>query len=567
MERAEKIIEVENRSKEEIIEENEYLKAENRKLVEENEKIRDIFRIAIVEFEKRNKEIETLKEVVEKAYLRINALLEENEKLRERLGEEISKVKLLNKIVFGKKSEKQRQQEECSKQDKRRGGVVGHKGSGRKIPDGLPVREEIIDIPEQDRYCPNCGLPYEEIGTEEVSSEVCVEKVYYVKKIKRKKYRKTCKCSGQIITAPVGIKIIPKGKFSLDFWVDVLVNKYKNHLPIERQISEMKEYGLGISAGSIFGGLQKIYFVYLKPLYEEMGRSLREFNHWHADESGWHLFIKIDNKENYNWFIWAYATKDIVFFVLHPTRSAKVPLKSLFDIEPEEIKVLQKNNVNPENKKMLSVDKFSAYKVLERSGFVELSYCWAHQRREFIDAKIKNPDTACWADEWIERIGNLYHINNQRIKYNSDDVLFKEYDIKLREEISGIYALINMEYDNHRQNTIMKSMREHWKGLTLFVDNPEIPMDNNLVERMIRPITLGRKNYWGNHSFWAGELTVGMLSIIQTCKIHNISPRAYLTYYLTECTKKGNCPSENELEDFLPHKLNEDMKIKLRKCS
>jgi len=87
-------------------------------------------------------------------------------------------------------------------------------------------------------------------------------------------------------------------------------------------------------------------------------------------------------------------------------------------------------------------------------------------------------------------------------------------------------------------------------------------MDNNLVERILRPMVLGRKNYWGNHSLWAGELTAAMFGSFQTCLMHEISPRAYLTYYLTECTKRNSAPSEDEIKLFLPPKLNESIKTK-----
>jgi len=61
--------------------------------------------------------------------------------------------------------------------------------------------------------------------------------------------------------------------------------------------------------------------------------------------------------------------------------------------------------------------------------------------------------------------------------------------------------LINQQYSHSEQKGIIESMKRHWKGLTLFVDNREILMDNNLAERMLRPIVLGRKNYWGNPLF------------------------------------------------------------------
>jgi len=177
--------------------------------------------------------------------------------------------------------------------------------------------------------------------------------------------------------------------------------------------------------------------------------------------------------------------------------------------------------------------------------------------------KTKYPELNKWIEGWIEKIANLYHINNERVKYNSPDPLFKEYDEKLKVNIGKINSLINMEYNHPKQNDIMKSMKQHWKGLTLFVDHPQIPMDNNLAERMLRPMVIGRKNYWGNHSLWAGELTCAMFSIIQTCLMHEISPRAYLNYYFEECAKKGITSNEAEIGQFLPSKLSEDLKKEL----
>lgn len=533
------------------------------RLRRENEKLTEIFQFGVWQFEKKNRKIVLLEEGIKERESIIKELQKENEKLQKIIEELKARINLLNKMLFGRKSEKKGAEEaQVVKVTKRRGAVKRHRGHGRKIPENLPVVEDTIDIPEDERFCECCGEPLEEIGLEEVSSEVDVKKIYYLKKIKRKLYKKTCNCPGPIVTAAVPQKLIRKGKFSLGFWVNVLTDKFKNHLPIERQVSDMKEYGLPVPVGTIFGGLKKIHSSYLEPLYKAMAKCLREANHFHVDESGWRLYVVIDGKGNYKWFIWVFVSKDIVLFVLHPTRSAEVPLKALFDIDPDDIKKLK--GQNHKEKKRMTVDKFSSYKMLERLGLVELSFCWSHQRREFINLGTKYPELSNWAEEWIKRIGKLYHINNQRIKYDPEDLLFKKYDKKLRKKIDKIYSLITLRYQHPAKASIMNSMKEHWKGLTLFVDNPEIDMDNNISERMLRHMVLGRKNYWGNHSLWAGKLTVAMFSIVETCLLHGISLRAYLTYYLTECAKRGAAPSEDEIEAFLPHKLSEDIRERLR---
>lgn len=530
----------------------------------ENEKLREIFQFAIREFEERNRRIASLSERLDSLNLRIKGLEQENQSLRKRLEEKEATNKLLQKMLFGRKSERGDGEKIRVLSRGNRGARIGHPGYGRKIPEGLPVREQIIEIPEEERFCPHCRKPYEETGMEDVSSEICVEKTYYLKKIRRKIYKKTCSCAKPIVTSPVAPKLIPRGKFGISFWVDILIQKYQNHMPIERQISELRDYGLKLSPGTIFGGLKNLYLLYLEPLYQSLTREIRNYSHYHIDESGWHLFVLVDDKENYHWFIWVYITKEIVLFVLHPTRSSRVPYKILFDIEPDEIKNIDQGLFKGKAKKLLNVDKFSSYKVLERMGLVELSFCWAHQRREFLNLGAKYPELSPWVEEWIERIGNLYHLNNERIRYEKGEELFEKYDAKLREAIGEIDSLTNTHYSHPAQNGLISSMKEHRKGLTLFVDHPEIPMDNNIAERMLRHMVLGRNNYWGNHSLWAGWLTCLMFSLVQTCLQHGISPRAYLTYYLTECAKRGDPPSEEEIVSFLPHRLNEEIKEKLK---
>lgn len=546
---------------EELLRENAELRGENAKLHRENEKLREIFTFASAEFEKRNKEIERLREDLGQAYARINSLEKEVTSLKDELTKETAKVHLLNKFAFGDRKTEKREEEEKPAEHKKRGASAGHKGNGRSIPKDLPVREEIADIPDKDKFCPCCGLPYEDTGMEETSDEIGSEHFYYVKRHKRKKYKKTCKCSGRIVTAPLPGKLIPKGKFAASFWISLLINKYKNHLPVERQLKDMLEYGLPVSSGTIFGGLKKLNLLYLKPLYRGLTKSIKEANHIHVDESGWKLFVLLDEKDNSNCFIWVFASKDAVLFVIRASRGASVPCRTLFDMDIEEAKLL--GDV-PFEKKLITVDKFSAYKTLERLELVDRSICWAHERREFIDAGTKYPELSSWSDGWIERIAAIYHLNNERVKCERGSSSFRKYDVELRGKLDGIYSLINQDYQHPGQSSVMESMKNHWKGLTLFLDSPDIPMDNNLSERMLRGPVLGRKNYWGNHSSWAAELTGAMYSLIQTCILNGISPRAYISYYFEECIKRGKAPSEDEMDSFLPNKLSPEVRERLR---
>jgi transposase len=107
------------------------------------------------------------------------------------------------------------------------------------------------------------------------------------------------------------------------------------------------------------------------------------------------------------------------------------------------------------------------------------------------------------------------------------------------------------------------SLKEHWSGLTLFVDDPRIPMDNNYGERLIRNPAVGRKNYYGSGAQWAGRLAVTMFSIFATLVIWKINPKAWLTWYFDACANNaGQVPKEPE--SFLPWNLSAERLTELR---
>ena len=110
----------------------------------------------------------------------------------------------------------------------------------------------------------------------------------------------------------------------------------------------------------------------------------------------------------------------------------------------------------------------------------------------------------------------------------------------------------------------MVSMNNHWDGLNVFVNNPEIPMDNNKMENGIRPIALGRNNYRGTCSDWGGELSAIMYSLIETCKQNKINPKAYFKYYFDACIKSEIHKDKVELQKYMPFNLSKEEKIKFK---
>ena len=86
---------------------------------------------------------------------------------------------------------------------------------------------------------------------------------------------------------------------------------------------------------------------------------------------------------------------------------------------------------------------------------------------------------------------------------------------------------------------ILQSMRRHWPGLTVFVDHPHVPMDNNAAERANRPLAVARKNFYGSGSEWSGELACACFTILATLRQQGICPRRYFQAYLEACARQG----------------------------
>lgn len=446
---------------------------------------------------------------------------------------------------------------------RQRGGQPGHKGRGRSIPSELPRQESFYELPEAERGCLECGLPYVETTLTEDSEEVEVTVKAHVRCYRRKRYRRTCHCPGpKFITAPISPKLIPKGKFTVTTWVKFLLDKYQAQIPISRQLKQLEQIGLPVAKSTVSGGFKKIYD-YLLPLYEHFLTYLRTARHLHADETSWRLFEQVPGKANHRWWLWVFASQQVgvVVFVIDPSRSANVPKKHLAEKLPDGQTQAQGHQVNliegqayalSNNLEIISADRLRVYQAI--SDLFKVAFCWSHQRRDFVDfhkAHADHPILVAWAESWIEDIAYLYALNKHRLSVRDQPDLFllAQADLQaavavMKERSTACQGLTTA------QQKILLSMQRHWAGLTIFVDDPDIPMDNNWAERLLRTPVLGRKNYYGNQTQWAGELAAMVFSIVETCLLNNLNPYHFLVSYFQSCAEFATSPSD--LTPFSP---------------
>ena len=429
---------------------------------------------------------------------------------------------------------------EAATAPRRRGQQPGAAGHGRRGHAHLPVQVEAHDVEPERRRCPACGDEYGAHGSED-SEQLEIEVRAYRRVIKRRRYRRSCQCAAapRLLTAPAPPRLIPKGILGISVWVTVLIDKYLLYRPTYRLLADLRAHGLDLAQGTITDGMRRLAPLFA-PLREALIERSRTAAHWHADETRWQVFEETSEDACQRWCLWVFWSAEVVVFTLDPTRSARVPKQHFATVTGG----------------VVSVDRFSSYKRLAKDTELVLSFCWVHMRRDFITVAHERDDQEEWAEQWLADIATLYHLNDERLEVRDEPAQYAAADAALR---AGVQAMQERRERELAQQPklpeacakVLRSLRNHWDGLTLFVEDPNLPMDNNQAERALRGPVVGRKNYYGSGAQWSGELSAALFSLFHTLERWRINPRTWLTEYLSACADAGGRVPE-DFERFLP---------------
>ena len=204
--------------------------------------------------------------------------------------------------------------------------------------------------------------------------------------------------------------------------------------------------------------------------------------------------------------------------------------------------------------------------ALVKLGLILLAFCWAHVRRDFVAVGKGWPELTPGALSWLHRIRHLYRINRERLQHLQDSAKFQEQQALLRGAVEAMRAKAVEELSDPKLRQpcrkVLESLEEHWTGLTLFVEDPRIPMDNNASERACRGPAVARKNFYGSGSLWSGRLAAKMFSLFATLLHWKINPRLWLMWYFESCAAAGGKAPE-DIQPFLPWNLSDDRRLAL----
>ena len=476
----------------------------------------------------------------------LSSRLDESSGIIDRLKQENLELQVrLNKVnrVFSPRNEKNSSDEEISgKKRKKRGAQPGRKNRSRNIPKDLPKKEIRLDFDETP-CCDHCQTPYKRLSVfDKISNQIEATISVFHEVVTRYSYKKACQCSGspKIKTAPQRTTLIKKGIFTTATWVHLLIMKYFLAVPIYRYSQAIKPTGFNLSAGTVENGFKKIGTL-LKPVYQALVEELRKDPLWNADETRWKVFEAIENKSSFLWWLWVFASKKVVLYVIDPSRSAEV--------------IRRINNDLP---RIIAADRFSSYEAVKGKSLF-IAYCWVHLRRDFINLKSKkvfknNPAVEKWVDDWLFEIQTLFKLHKQRKKSSSEEETGRLTTAMWAiTENLRLQKIEDLKYEF--QKKILRSFHKRYSGYTIFIDNPLVPMHNNRSERLLKTGINGRKNYLGNVSQKSVDHTQIFLSVIATAKNNNVAPQKWLENYLNACAANDSKPLEEDAVNYHVGKL------------
>ena len=484
------------------------------------------------------------------------ALASRVETLQAQLDRLRSTRSVLSKALYGSRSEQQKKPGTGRKRGQQRG-TAGH---GRTQRPGLGQKKETRDPPEDARVCPGCGKPYAANG-ERCTTLFEIEVEAYENTIVRPRYRRTCDCasSPREVTAPPVARLFDNTPYGVSVWVCLLYERFVCCRPLHRVAAWLADMGLAISPGTLADSTKR--FV---PLFEPLAKAIlahqNEAPLRHADETSWRVQAYREKGRSSRAWLWTSVSDDAVYFHIDPSRSAEVAMKLFGSVKDIVV---------------LVCDRFSAYKKLARElgGKVILQWCWAHQRRSFIDCAAGHVRLRRWCQRWIERIALIYRLNEARLKhYDRAHTLERQsptFDVahaKLKKAVDELFAAAEAELagltDRARRAKPLRSLLNHREGLCVFVDKPFVPMDNNRGELSLRAAVIGRRLSFGSDSEKGAGFTATMYSVAGTLAINGIDVRRWLQEWLTACAENGGKPPD-DLSPWLPWSMSEERRREL----
>jgi transposase len=375
---------------------------------------------------------------------------------------------------------------------------------GSTAQPSLPVVEQTFEIDAADTTCPSCGGVLAPMKGQFETSEMIdvVEVSYRVVKVQQQKY--VCKCGGCVETAPGPERVIPGGRYSLDFAIKVAVDKYLDHIPLARQERILRRHGLVVTTQTLWDQLQALGRRLESASRALLARVLAQ-PVVGLDQTSW---PRLDGKGDKPWQMWCLTAPDAVVHRIRDDKSADTFKDLMGDYAGTVV-----------------CDALKTHEAGARGNAgIVLAGCWAHVFRKFEEAAPDHPE----AHLGLTWIGQLYEIDAR-----ADGDLIKKADLRRTDSAAVIATMKTWLWTQATLKTLSIGKAAayvvaNWDRLTRFLGDARIPLDNNATERGIRGPVVGRKNHYGSKSRRGTEVAAVFYTLLETAKLAGGDPAEYL---------------------------------------
>ncbi len=418
------------------------------------------------------------------------------------------------------------------------------KKRGRKpLPENLPRKEVIHDIPEKDKVC-DCGSELVKIG-EEISEKIDIipAQVIVIKNIRYKYACKSCEGlesnTGTIKIAPVPEQLLPKSLATPGLLSYLLTAKFCDGLPFYRIEKILFRMGIELSRQTMSRWAIKIAEqcrILINILREELlsGPLIG------IDETTLQVLKEPGRKPKTKSYMWVYrgGIKDrpVILYEYRKTRSGSFLKDMLIDYTG-----------------YVQSDAYAGYNILMDIKTIILAACWAHVRRKFFDAAKASKKKGS-AHAAVLKIKELYKIEKlAKINELTPDELLEQrqkYAVPILNDFKDwldarVYAVPPKSLLGKAINYALSI----WDRLLVYTTNPLIPIDNNLVENIIRPFVIGRKAWLFSDTKADAHASSVLYSLIENAKANKIEPYWYYRYLFNNIL---NSETEEDFKTLLP---------------
>ena len=420
-------------------------------------------------------------------------------------------------------------------------------GGRKKLPESLPRIRIEHTLGEAERICPCCNEVCQKFG-EEISEQLDYKPAsLFVRQHARLKY--ACrKCHDHVTVAHVPIAIINKGLPGPGLLAHIAACKYADHLPLHRLERILSRHDIDLSRQTMCDWMAHVARM-LNPLVELMASLVRESKALHTDATKMPYLDPEVKGRSRSGQMWAYVgDRDHAFDV--------------FDFCPDHtaagIDAFLKDH---HYRGYLNADALNVYDHLFKSGTIIELGCMTHARRKFFDAKDNDAARSATAMAYIAQLYAIEKEAREAITAHTlDDAAADEVRFRLRQEKSlPVLTALKTWLDAEQPKVLPKSLiglaiaytLKHWDALQRYTTDGFLDIDNNIAERTLRHIAVGRKNWLFAGSAAGAETAATLFSVASSCHRHGVDVFAHLHDILQRLAHEPN-PSPEQLRDWLP---------------